>query len=245
LSASDEGEEAYESPALGHGVFTYFVLEGLRGAADVNGDLRVTLWELYEYVAAQVPVQVAAERNEPQHPQLRGEGETRVLLALGSPTPEVAFSYCPTIPYAGGTVQFEADVNVPDASLQWAFGDGTTSVGSTPSHVYADPGRYEVRVTAIDADNETISREQTIDIAPRGAIVSMDRESGMAVLSLGSRNGVRVGDRFVPERGGVPLEVIELVDEDSAVCSVGSGDVGIGDSVRPTKETPCRDAGGE
>ena len=40
---------------LKHGVFTYFILKGLGGAADLNGDEAVTVAELFRYVEKQVP----------------------------------------------------------------------------------------------------------------------------------------------------------------------------------------------
>jgi hypothetical protein len=39
-------EAAFELDELGHGVFTYYVLEGLQGKADRNGDGIVTVSEL-------------------------------------------------------------------------------------------------------------------------------------------------------------------------------------------------------
>lgn len=48
----------------GHGVFTYFVLEGMRGKADANGDGIVTVGELFEYVRANVK----QETGNLQHP---------------------------------------------------------------------------------------------------------------------------------------------------------------------------------
>ncbi len=49
LRASSLGEAAQESEELGGAVFTHFLLSGLRGAADVDRDGRVTLAELYSY----------------------------------------------------------------------------------------------------------------------------------------------------------------------------------------------------
>jgi len=243
LSASAEGEEAFESPALEHGVFTHFLLQGLNGAADLNGDYRITLWELYEYVAAEVPVHVEAERNEPQHPQLRGEGETRVLLSLNRQPAEVALSYCPTIPYAGGTIRFTGRPPAagPDVEWAWSFGDGETAIGSSPSHAYRDAGSYVVDLILRDGGTEIAARDLTIDVAPPGTVVALDSATETATLSLGLRNGVQVGNRFVAERTGVALEVIELVDQDRAICTVGNVDPDLqaGDIVRPTRETPC------
>jgi len=50
LSASSESQDAFESPQLEHGVLTHFLLEGLDGAADLNADGHVTVWELFEHV---------------------------------------------------------------------------------------------------------------------------------------------------------------------------------------------------
>jgi uncharacterized caspase-like protein len=54
ITASGPNEVALELAELGHGVFTHFVLEGLRGKADRNRDGIVTVSELYEYVEDQV-----------------------------------------------------------------------------------------------------------------------------------------------------------------------------------------------
>jgi uncharacterized caspase-like protein len=54
LAASGPNESAQERADLGHGVFTYYLLEGLRGAADANGDGEVDVNEAYAYVSEQV-----------------------------------------------------------------------------------------------------------------------------------------------------------------------------------------------
>ena len=56
ISASDENQLSQESQDWGggHGVFTYFLLRGLRGEADYNSDFRVTLGELIPYLSEQV-----------------------------------------------------------------------------------------------------------------------------------------------------------------------------------------------
>ncbi len=43
----------------GHGVFTYYLLDGLKGLADTNGDLTVSLMEIQRFLEDQVPVAVA------------------------------------------------------------------------------------------------------------------------------------------------------------------------------------------
>lgn len=54
LSAAGNGEEALEANDLHHSVFTYYLLEGLRGKADVNDDGVVVLPELTDYLDAHV-----------------------------------------------------------------------------------------------------------------------------------------------------------------------------------------------
>ena len=54
FTASAAGEVSQEFPDLGHGVFTYYMLEGLEGKADYNNDYTITINELMQYVEEQV-----------------------------------------------------------------------------------------------------------------------------------------------------------------------------------------------
>jgi tetratricopeptide (TPR) repeat protein len=56
LTASRASEQSFEDPTLqgGHGVFTYYVVSGMGGQADTDGDGIVTADELSEYVHTQV-----------------------------------------------------------------------------------------------------------------------------------------------------------------------------------------------
>jgi uncharacterized caspase-like protein len=74
ITASRPAEVSMELPELGHGVFTYYLLAGLNGAADLNGDGIVTLQELYEYVEQQV-TQKSRSVGGNQHPVMKGELE--------------------------------------------------------------------------------------------------------------------------------------------------------------------------
>ncbi|HAA57450.1 MAG TPA: hypothetical protein DCE42_21980 [Myxococcales bacterium] len=49
ISATGAKESAHEDPELRGGVFTHYLVSGLRGAADRNGDGYVTLEEIYRY----------------------------------------------------------------------------------------------------------------------------------------------------------------------------------------------------
>jgi uncharacterized caspase-like protein len=55
LSAPKGVEYSLEDSRLGHGIFTYAILEGLDGKADLTGDARITMSELKTYVEDKVP----------------------------------------------------------------------------------------------------------------------------------------------------------------------------------------------
>ena len=57
--------------------------------------------------------------------------------------------------------------------MTWAFGDGATATGGSPSHTYAAAGSYDVRVTATDGSGNATSLTRTVNVTvvPPGAPV--------------------------------------------------------------------------
>jgi hypothetical protein len=78
LSASAANEVSVERDDLRHGVFTYYLLEGLRGAADADNDGTITVDEAYQYVSVKVPRATGQE----QHPLKKGSVEGNLVLGL-------------------------------------------------------------------------------------------------------------------------------------------------------------------
>ena len=76
LTASRAGEISEERDDLGHGVFTFYLLQGLRGGADTNADGVVTVDEAYAYVSTHVP----SVTGQNQHPVKRGSVEGQLIL---------------------------------------------------------------------------------------------------------------------------------------------------------------------
>jgi len=74
VTASRPTEVSIELPELGHGIFTYYLVQGLKGAADANRDGIVSLQELYEYLEQQVTTKSRAVGGN-QHPVMKGEME--------------------------------------------------------------------------------------------------------------------------------------------------------------------------
>jgi len=88
LYAAGDGEAAQESDEIGGAIFTHYWLAGLRGAADVNGDRRVTLDESFAYAYAQTLLRSARAGGVLQRPQARldlTEASPVVLTELAGP----------------------------------------------------------------------------------------------------------------------------------------------------------------
>ena len=78
ITASGANEVSAEKDDLKHGVFTYYLLEGLRGKADADKDGLITVDEAYRYVSDQVPRATGQE----QHPVKKGTVEGRLILGV-------------------------------------------------------------------------------------------------------------------------------------------------------------------
>lgn len=79
ITAARPAEVAIELPELGHGIFTHYLIRGLRGAADLNRDGIVSVQELYEYVEQQVTTKSRTVGGN-QHPVMKGDFEGPVPL---------------------------------------------------------------------------------------------------------------------------------------------------------------------
>jgi hypothetical protein len=69
LHASSDGEAAQESDELQGAIFTHAWLNGLRGAADANGDARVTLDESFAFAHSQTLIRSAKSSGVLQKPE--------------------------------------------------------------------------------------------------------------------------------------------------------------------------------
>jgi WD40 repeat protein/uncharacterized caspase-like protein len=116
LLSCDEGQRSWEFPELGHGVFTYYLIQGLRGeAADNEGVIEAD--SLYRYVYRQT-VQYIQQKNQqlralneekrlrresPLYPEYPPQTPKRIVegvgeLVLGMIAPEAIGSQPPPVP---------------------------------------------------------------------------------------------------------------------------------------------------
>ncbi|HAH05906.1 MAG TPA: hypothetical protein DCM05_05140 [Elusimicrobia bacterium] len=80
LAAGTGGQVSSDLDKAKHGLFTYYLLKGMRGEADADGDGQVTVGELYEYARVQVSREASRELNRDQTPALLPAGAPASLL---------------------------------------------------------------------------------------------------------------------------------------------------------------------
>ncbi len=80
ICACGDSETALEFPNSGHGLFSYYLLEGLQGAADNDRDGAISIDELYKYVYSNVSHK-ARRYDGNMHPVRRGSLRGRSLVA--------------------------------------------------------------------------------------------------------------------------------------------------------------------
>jgi hypothetical protein len=73
-------EVSWELPGMRNGLFTHYLLKGLRGAA-AKPDGSVGILDLFTYVSEQVP------QHKPQHPLFKGEIELNFAVTVGAKPP--------------------------------------------------------------------------------------------------------------------------------------------------------------
>lgn len=78
ISASQADQISSSSPELQHGIFSYYLMRGMEGEADLNKDGKITLDEIQAYLSENVGRQ-ARTMNRQQEPQVIGDG-SRVLV---------------------------------------------------------------------------------------------------------------------------------------------------------------------
>jgi tetratricopeptide (TPR) repeat protein len=83
LTASRDREQSFESDKWGggHGIFTYYVVKGMEGEADTNGDGVVDADELSEYVHTNVRMATGGQQNPTSE---RGSFDPNMVLAYNA-----------------------------------------------------------------------------------------------------------------------------------------------------------------
>lgn len=80
LSASSAGQQSLEGKQWGggHGVFTHYLVKGLKGEADADGNRFVQVRELFEYIRENV----SKDTKDRQYPELKGQYKDKFPLSV-------------------------------------------------------------------------------------------------------------------------------------------------------------------
>ena len=93
-ASSRSTEKSYEIPDMRQSVFTLLMVEQglIAGAADANGDRRVSIQEAFAYAAQRAPQLTAGQAQGPQHPVMAGWDGSPLYLedVAGAPAPAPA-----------------------------------------------------------------------------------------------------------------------------------------------------------
>jgi hypothetical protein len=81
LMSSKADEDSLESTPLRQGVFSHFLLRGIKGEADANGDKIVTIQELFNYVEHSVD-SFAKDNNRAQTPCMEGNYDKNMPVSV-------------------------------------------------------------------------------------------------------------------------------------------------------------------
>ncbi len=140
LMACEVGERAWEMPERSHGAFTWFLLEGLNGAAQ-SDDGTVRLGELARYLQRQVP-SWAARVNRVQNPRFDNPDRTDCRLL-------------PPLPKDKGVVVLET---TPSGAT--VLVDGAKRPEKTPCSLRLPPGPVRIRVES----EGRVAREERVTV---------------------------------------------------------------------------------
>ncbi|MCB9651680.1 MAG: caspase family protein [Deltaproteobacteria bacterium] len=136
ITSSSGTEDSQESEALRASFFTHHLLTGLRGAADLDADGRVTLNEAYGY-AYRATLRSTGRTARLQHPtysyDLKGKGDFTL-----------------TFPSEAGATLGELQISAAGSYLVLEGGESGAAaaeltVEGEPVHMLLSPGRYLVR----------------------------------------------------------------------------------------------------
>ena len=87
IASCDKNQQSWEHPEIEHGVFTYFLAQGLSGAAR-NDQGYVTIMGLFRYASSKTKMFVYRKRNEIQVPTFC-QGNEMTDFCLGKPTEDI------------------------------------------------------------------------------------------------------------------------------------------------------------
>jgi helicase len=202
FTASSATEPAWEQGRYGHGLLTYFLIEALRGPAELVNAGRVSLYGLLEYVTARV-IAAADLIGQLQHPTMRGQIDGELTWPVFAPGERFFRSFPDRAP-----TRVTADLHTltahgfPD-ELVAAWGQAIPTLNALQIEAINDFGLLvgehivvsaptssgKTMVGELAALRQTLNRKRAIFLLPLKALVADKRRHFEAVYG---RFGLRI-----------------------------------------------------
>jgi Caspase domain len=227
LYASAEGEAAQESDALGGALFTHALVAGLRGAADVNRDGRVTLGEAYDHAYHQTLIRSARTVGVPQRPsaEFRAKEAAPIVLTLTGESnatvslpPETDTLY---LVYASGSRAVVAELWAqPDRATSVALPDGRYIV-----HRRARSGAFATELVLARGERRTL---RAVDFRPfpEEVLAQKGGELTLRHYEVGAALAAQTGS-LAPLGGTVAVRAAYRSDGPWAIALRAAGSYGV------------------
>lgn len=176
LFSCDAGQKSSEHDESSNGVYTHFLLEGLAGAGDRDGDKNVDLYEAHLY-ARRKTQQWGVKHARPQSPMLKGEIGDAITLTFVPPTlPEVVQT-----PPRKPAQQPAARPKPPEQPVVRPKPSGPRQIVAVDIHASCDPNLLEVGTNT----TFTISITGIGNAAATNVLVSCEFPNEMQFVSSG------------------------------------------------------------
>ncbi len=117
-----------------------------------------------------IPAGLVARHSPPAGTELEAGSLVALVVSSGAPVsqpPKPAFTFSPDEAAVGDEVSFDGSTSTSDGTIVlyvWEFGDGATAEGRLVTHVYEEPGTYEVTLWVTGDGDQTASVTKTIVI---------------------------------------------------------------------------------
>lgn len=205
LLACSEGQRAWEWPEKGHGVFTYYLMEGLKGAAaDARGE--VTMNELGDYVQTQV-ADWSLRNFKKQTPDLQQFGAAKIVMAQKSKTPILDSLRLPEVP--------KPELPKPEAPKSDVPKEADKPVVQTENKDKAPPlptdGQIKDEPQPLPTDRTAIVRELT-SLLKSGGTFQTRNSKGTNISYSQSSQGLRGG--YFHLRRGMGIAIAPAIAKD-------------------------------
>jgi hypothetical protein len=203
IHATAAGEAAQESDALGGAVFTHYFVSGLRGAADRDGDRRVTLAEAYAFAYHSTLIRSARSSGVLQRPSAELELEEHAPIVLTQTRRASALLALPRgadtqyLVYATGARAVVAEI--------WSRSDSSVELALPPGrYLVHRRGRGRSAVAEVSFAN---NQQRALSAADFRAVEdeAMTEKGGRIVLhpnALSASYGLRAGGLIGIGHGG-------------------------------------------